>query len=221
VESGKFKKMSQKELSTKFRECLTSLIDFNEQWHSHSKEWDRGAESLVNFLEQMQSCEELEPEIVEIDPLLHLFPDIRDKLALKLTTECETVLQKMRQHHAKLDNIRLKMDKSYEIVEQAYYHRLSHDDVAGDDENALESLTRATATCPSFTFMLNEVKSIVESFYWEVNRQDSVFEEVSRGGEAGSVVERIEKLLPLRRESVSKIKVLSCYVQFFLKQTEA
>ena len=38
------RKMSQKELSTKFRECLTSLIDFSEQWHSHSKEWDRGAE---------------------------------------------------------------------------------------------------------------------------------------------------------------------------------
>ena len=77
----------------------------------------------------------------------------------------------------------------------------------------------ATATRPSYTFMLNELKQVVDCFHAEINRQTVMREQLtSSGEEAGRILESIQKLLPLKREGVARSKVLLLYVQFFLKE---
>ena len=173
----------------------------------------------MNFLEQMQSCEELEPEILQKDPLIHEFPDILDKLRLKLTAECESVLETMRQSQTKQEVIAVKLDKSYETLERLYFDCCRYSTETEDEPSSIDFVSKATATRPSYTFMLNELKSVVDSFHAEINRQTVMREQLtSSGEEAGRVLESIQKLLPLKREGVAKSKVLLLYVQFFLKE---
>merc|ERR1711872_379769 len=175
--------MNRTDLAPKFRVCLTDLFACCERWMSHLKEWDQCAESLVNMLEQMQSCEELEPEVIAVDPLLYEFPDLKEKLVEKLTVECETIVGKMRRIQTTMETMCRKMDKSYDGVESLIFHcgrSCCHDDDDDDDdESSVAFLTEATATCPSFTFMMRELKCVVDSLYSEVNRQDVVFELLS------------------------------------------
>ena len=173
------------------------------------------------MLEQMQSCEELEPEVIAVDPLLHEFPDLKEKLVGKVTIECEAIVGKMRRIHQTMETICRKMDKSYDGVESHFFHSgrsgCKDNDDDDDGESGVAFLTEATATCPSFTFMLRELKLVVDSLYSEVNRQEVVFELLSYD-EPGRVLDKLKKLLPIKRESISKSKVLSFYVQFFLKE---
>ena len=160
----------------------------------------------------MQSCDELEPDVIEMDPLILHFPDIRDKLTLKLTMECESLLEKMRQFHSKLESIYVKLEKSFGVI-QGHYFKCPR------AEGGLEFLTCATATRPSYTFMLNGLKDVTDAFYAEINRQSVVCEQLCKG-EPGRVLDELQKLLPLKREGVFKSKILSFYVQFFLQETD-
>ena len=161
----------------------------------------------------MQSCDELEPEVIGMDPLILLFPDLREKLTLKLTVECELVLEKMRQIQSKLESIYEKFEKSFGVIEGLYFECCR-------EEEGLELVTCATATRPSYTFMLNGLKDVADAFYAEINRQSVVCEQLCKG-EPGRVLDVLQKLLPLKREGVSKCKILSFYVQFFLQETDS
>ena len=160
----------------------------------------------------MQSCDELEPELSEADPLILLFPDVKDRLMLKLTLECDSVLVRMDQCHRKLENIRVKTSRYYEDIERIYFQQCR-------EENDIASLNFATATRPSYTFMLTELKSVADAFDAEINRQEVVREGLAVG-EASRIVGGLQKLLPIKREGVPISKILLLYVQFFLKQTE-
>lgn len=203
--------MCEADLVSKFRLSFTNLFAYCEKWTALSKSWDRNLESLINFMEQMQSCKELESEVVEADPLLSDFPDLKDKLILKLTIESEVIVGKLNDNQKNFQLICGKLDSDYDGLERLYFDRCRQ-------TGGLEFVSTATATQPSFTFMLSQLKDVVDSANLEANRQEVVLEDLA-SGEPGLLVEKLRHHLPMKRKFTSKTKNLSFYVQYFMRES--
>merc|ERR1712212_290709 len=202
-------KMCETDLISKFRESFTNLFANCEKWNTLSKSWDRNSESLLNFLEQMQSCEDLEPDVVDSDPLLNGFPDLKEKLILELTIESEQVVEKMSDTQKNFQFICSKLDSDYDVLERLYFETCRQ-------SGGVEFVCTATATQPSFTFMLSQLKDIVDSASKEAHRQEVVLEDLMCG-QPGLLIEKFRKCLPIKRKLTSRTKQLTFYLQYFMK----
>lgn len=156
----------------------------------------------------MESCESLEEDLTEPDPLMLEFPDLKEKLALKLTKEIDQIMTKLCENQSKFEQICRKLDSDYFDLEHAYFE---HCTLPG----GLKFVSSASATKPSLTFILNALKEIVDSANVEANQQLIVFENLSRDN-PGVLAEK--NILPVKRSFITQTKNLSFYVQYFLKE---